>query len=91
MALEQYGTKLSLGGNEFWLRPKTFTLPPESSKYIQTKWVESYSWFRLSYLVYGTVDLYWLLMAVNNITDPYSIRLGDSVSILLPAFLNEVV
>lgn len=90
MALEQYDVKLPLDGDLFWYRPKKFTLPTEAHKYLLSRWNKDYTWFRLSYLVYGTDELYWLLMATNDITDPYGMEEGDSVRILLPDFLNEV-
>lgn len=90
MALKQYKSKVSIANDIFYTRPRKAVLPIESHKYIETKWISSYSFFRLAYMIYGTASLYWLIMDMNDITDPLSVEEGDSLRILLPDFLNEV-
>ena len=91
MALKQYNLKINDDGDMYWALPSKVTLPSESYKYISTPWNDSdYTWNRLSYMVYGTSDYYWLLLAANNITNPYAVRNGKKIKILLPQYLNEV-
>lgn len=91
MAIKQYKLKIIAGEDVFWHRPSRISIPTDSKKYIRTTWRDDYTWFRLSYFVYGTTNLYWLLMKINNITDPYNIKNGDELVVLRPEYLNEVL
>jgi hypothetical protein len=91
MAFNRYSKKLVYDENKFWYRPDDVKIPEESYKYISTYWNDNYTWFRLSYLVYGNAELYWLLMMANNITNPYGIKNGDKIRVLLSDYLNEVI
>jgi len=91
MAIKQYTDKFALNGTIYWYRPRTVVFPEGTHKYVQTKWIDDYTWFRLSYLIYGTTKLYWWLMQLNDVADPYDIKNGEPISFLLPEYLNEVV
>lgn len=86
-----YNTKVKIDGQVAWHRPKAVEMPIESYKYIQTKWNPEYSLFRLSYRVYGTPEYYWLIMAANEITNPFCLKNGDPIKVLLPKYLSEVI
>lgn len=90
MGLQQYELKMSIDGDELWYRPKRVSIPTEAHKFVSSKWHPDYTWFRLSYMVYGTAELYWLIMETNGITDPYGMENGDELRILLPDFINEL-
>lgn len=46
----------------------------------------------ISYYFYGTVQLWWLIAKMNNVTDATSLpKLGTTIRILSPEFLNTVL
>lgn len=90
MALNRYDSQVTIDGDRYYYRLSNKELPQDSSKYIMTKWSNDYTWHRLSYLVYGDTELYWILLKANNILDPTSIKPGDQVRILKQEYLNEV-
>ena len=91
MAIKQYNLKIKDGSDMYWDRPSKISFPEDSYKYIKTRWnSKDYTWNILSYRVYGTTELYWLIMLVNDITDPYGIKDGDEIRVLKPEYINEL-
>ena len=46
----------------------------------------------LSYRVYGTMDLWWLICLANNIEDPTRfIKPGEEIKIIKPEYVNLVI
>jgi hypothetical protein len=88
--MERYNKKIIYGNNTLWYRPTKVSFPKESYKYLSTTWNDAYSWFRLSYRIYGTTQYYWLIMAMNDITNPHSIKNGDKIRFLLPKYIDEI-
>lgn len=88
--MNNYDIVLSDGEDIFWYLPKKVILPTQIEKYITTTWVPEYTLFKLSYRTYGNAELYWLILAANNIINPWSIKLGDKIKVLLPQYLNEI-
>ena len=92
MAIRQYNLKIKDGSDMYWDLPRRdISIPVESYKYITTRWNDKeYTWNRLSYMVYGNTKYYWLLLKVNGLIDPLSVKDGDLIRILLPKHLNEI-
>jgi hypothetical protein len=40
-------------------------------------------WTKLSYMYYNTIDLYWVILAFNNIDDPFK-ELPDNTELKIP-------
>lgn len=45
----------------------------------------------LSYKIYGTTYLWWMIMIVNNINDPANIESGKEIKIIKKAYLKTVL
>lgn len=46
----------------------------------------------LSYMVYGTIDLWWLICITNNITNPVQMpKPGSLLKIVHPRLVNNVI
>lgn len=91
MPTKLYDNKVTVNKDTFHYRPRQVIMPPESYKYISTKWNPEYTMFRLAYLTYGDPDLYWLILEANNITNYSLLKNGDELQLLLPEYTNEVV
>jgi len=92
MSLQPHKYKiLDDDGSIYYNLPATVIFPEESSKYWEGTWLPDYDLFRLSYFIYGDVNLFWLILEANDIVDPWSLTAGEKFKILLPEFLNEVV
>jgi hypothetical protein len=77
-------------GDTFFDLPKRASFPIESYKYLNVVWSSDTTWQRLSYMVYGDKSMWWLIVAVNNLTDPWDIKEFDEIKVLLPDYLSEV-
>lgn len=50
------------------------------------------SWHVLSNTLYGTTDLWWLIVLVNNISDPVSLpRGGTIIKVIKPGFVTRIL
>ncbi len=46
----------------------------------------------LSFNAYGTIDLWWLILIMNNITNPIKgLPSGDKVRLLKPQFVEQIL
>ena len=46
----------------------------------------------LSYNAYGTIDLWWLILIVNNITNPIKdLPTGKKIKLIKPQFIEQVL
>tara|TARA_E500000318_G_C3533898_1_gene201751 strand:- start:771 stop:1133 length:363 start_codon:yes stop_codon:yes gene_type:complete len=46
----------------------------------------------LSYNAYGTIDLWWLILLVNNITNPIKdLPIGKKIKLVKPQFIEQVL
>ena len=88
--MNRYTKKINDFGDIYWYRPDEITFPQESYKYLTTYWNDNYTWFRLAYMVYGDPEMYWFILRINDLTNPYAIENGDEIKILKPEYLNEV-
>jgi hypothetical protein len=86
---EPYRFKIQDGDDVAWDLPRTVILPKEPEKYGSAPWREEYTWFKLSHMIYGSKDKVYLLLAANNLTNPWS-KL-DQVRFLMPDFVKEVI
>ena len=84
-----YQFKILDGDDVAYDLPRKIVLPTEQAKYAKAKWQANYSLYKLSYLIYGSTEFVWLLLACNKLTNPY--QKIEEFSFLLPDFLNEVV
>lgn len=51
---------------------------------------EKMPWTTISYNAYGTIELWWLIMAVNNITNPTIIPKGN-IKILKQEYIRPII
>lgn len=86
----EFPFKFDDGGNRFYYLPQKVTMPTESGKYWRGPWLGHYSLSWLSYIVYKDKNLYWLILAANNLTDPFQLKVGRDFRVLLPKYLPEV-
>lgn len=87
--MSEWHTKtITVDGNTYYDLPRTVKLPQEETKYLTADWKEQNTLFKLSYLIYGNVNKYWLLMAANNVTNPYD--MPKKFRFLRPEYLGEV-
>lgn len=78
-------------GNVYWYLPGKIILPTASVKYWSGYWLPEYNLHTLAYRIYGSKSLVWLIMAANDLINPWSLEAGDTFRILLPKYLSEVV
>ena len=46
----------------------------------------------LSYNAYGTIDLWWLILIINNITNPIKdLPIGKKIKLIKPQFIEQVL
>lgn len=48
-------------------------------------------WTIISYRAYQTIDLWWLILLVNGIMDPTTIKNISSVKIIKPEFVHTII
>ena len=72
-----------------WDLPRTPVLPDGSEKYAIAPWKPHYTWFKLAWMIYGDFNKVYLLLAANNLTDPYEPI--DEFRFLRHEYLSEVV
>jgi hypothetical protein len=88
--MNNYQTRINDNGDIYWYLPYKVILPTEDKKYISTIWNSDYTLSRLANRVYGDASLYWIILAVNNITNPFEIKDGDKIKILLKEYVKEI-
>lgn len=49
------------------------------------------SFYSLSKKYYETTKLWWVILAANNIQNPFSVQSGQRVKILKPVAVNEIL
>ncbi len=46
----------------------------------------------LSYNAYGTIDLWWLILIINNITNPIKdLPIGQKIKLIKPQYIEQVL
>jgi len=46
----------------------------------------------LSYNAYGTIDLWWLILIINNITNPIKdLPIGKKIKLIKPQYIEQVL
>jgi hypothetical protein len=88
--MANYKFKIKHNGDIYWDMPRKMAFPVESYKYINTVWQPDYTWQRLAYLTYGDEESWYLITELNGIIDPYDVKNGDFLKILLPDYIKEV-
>lgn len=60
--------------------------------YTTRQWQDGDTWFLLSYLEYNTIDLWWLICKVNNITSPIiSPEPGTPIKLLKKDIVEQIL
>lgn len=66
------------------------SIPPEIYKYYTVMNGDTYTF--ISYKVYGTIDLWWLVCSLNNINNPTQIpEPGTRLKILFTDYLSNIL
>jgi len=56
------------------------------------EWETNDTWFLISYKIYNTIDLWWLICKMNNIVNPLDpIKEGTPLKILKEEYLESVL
>jgi hypothetical protein len=51
-----------------------------------------YSWTLISYKEYGTINLWWLICAINNIKNPVKLpEVGSIIKIIKPKYVKPIL
>jgi hypothetical protein len=71
--------------NEFYDLTRSISFPKNPLDVLYT--IHEYSgeeWTKISFEYYGTIHLYWLILAFNNIDNPFEKPRGKKVMIKIP-------
>jgi hypothetical protein len=52
---------------------------------------EKMPWTVLSYNAYNTIDLWWLIVLVNGIRNPFELPANNKIKILKPQYVSTVI
>lgn len=52
---------------------------------------ERMPWTVISYNAYGTIDLWWLIALINNVTNPLELANVGTVKVLKAAYVSSVI
>lgn len=89
-AQSPYNFKIEDGDDMFYYLPGSVELPIESSKYWSGIWNSEYDIMTMSFRLYGDIDMYWVILESNNISNPYLLKPGDTFRVLLPDYTSEI-
>jgi len=88
MASSNYTQKIRDGEDVYFDLPRNVILPKDPSLYMTLPWLPKYTWSKLSYLIYGDTDKLYLLLAANDLTNPF--EKPDTFRFLLPEYLKRI-
>jgi hypothetical protein len=88
--MQRFDAKYVEDETTFYHRPKKTIFPLGDEKYMTGTVRQQDTFHRLSYLIYGTSSHYYMIMELNGILDPTSLKAGDKIKFLLPQYINEV-
>ena len=80
-------------GNDFYdlIRSIRFPENPLDVLYVAHQY-SGEEWTKLSYLYYGTINLYWLILAFNNIDNPFQkYDNGKTLKIPKPEIVKDIL
>jgi hypothetical protein len=52
---------------------------------------EKTPWPLISYGAYGTIELWWLIAIINGIQNPFELPSNQSIKILKPQYIRQVI
>ncbi len=87
--------KISKDGGTTYLLNKSLyiqsdNVPPQAIHIYE--WSDADTWFLISYKIYGTIDLWWLLCKMNDIVSPIEkVEAGTKIKILKKEFLESIL
>jgi len=91
VAISPYSNNInSDDGNIYSGLPGKVVLPTQPQAYFSMPWLPHYTPQAVADIVYGNPSLFWLILVANNIVNPYSITVGQEISILLPEYVNLI-
>lgn len=79
-------------GIPFYFLSKSITFPTDDDLEIYKKLycADDLPWTIVSYKIYGTIDYWWVLSALNKESTFYA-RAGEDVKIIKPEYIQEVL
>lgn len=49
------------------------------------------SWYQLAYKYYGTTRLWWILLVINNVNNPFDVNPGTKIKILNKEVVTQIL
>ena len=81
-------------GYRFYNLLKNISIFASNNSEIEQEYISDYTdtWYSISYRVYGTLNLWWLICLVNNIQDATkNPALGTQIKAIKPQFVGAIV
>lgn len=74
---------------------KKIQLPGDKTSQLYTKFIVPYTmpWVHLSYMLYGSIDYYWLVQLANEEKklNPFYAEIATEIDIIKPEYLGLVI